>query len=175
MMEKPTKRPSFLTRHSAAFLVLSSQIVAALMHALARIVETGSGLQERVHPFTVLQVRLFITVSGCSFFLWRSRISFLGSPELRPLLASRAAGGVFGACGFYSKIVHPSMLEHNSSSNKYSVDFIPLSERSYGSQFHSANWRYYVNKVLGRQQSCVPRCNSLYYSTFRRCLSSTTY
>jgi hypothetical protein len=98
------------------------------MHALARIVETGSGLQEKVHPFTVLQVRLFVTVIGRSFFLRRSRINCLGPSEVRSILALRAAGGVFGACGFYSKMI--CLYEHNNSSNKSSVHFVPLSERS---------------------------------------------
>jgi hypothetical protein len=103
-MEKPRKQSSFYTQYKAVLLVLSSQMIAALLHALARAVEIGTGLQERVHPFTVLQIRLFITVFGCSTYLWRAKINFLGPPISRPLLALRAAGGVFGACGFYCKI-----------------------------------------------------------------------
>ncbi|XP_014550025.1 hypothetical protein COCVIDRAFT_116826 [Bipolaris victoriae FI3] len=110
-MEKPTRQTPFYTQHRAELLVLSSQIAAALLHALARVVEVGSGLKERVHPFTVLQIRLFITVLGCTAYLWRARIDFLGPTGLRPLLALRAAGGVFGACGFYLSISYLSLSE----------------------------------------------------------------
>ncbi|ORY68979.1 uncharacterized protein BCR38DRAFT_335478 [Pseudomassariella vexata] len=108
-MEKPSKL-SIFARHRSSLFVLGSQVVAALLHALARLLETGS---ERVHPFTVLQIRLFITVIGSSLYLWRTQSPGfpLGPPELRPLLALRAAGGVLGACGFYVSISYLSLGE----------------------------------------------------------------
>lgn len=106
MMEKARQSAtSVLARHRAPLLVLGSQLMAAVLHALARILETRSGSQDHVHPFTVLQVRLLVTALGCTAYLgWAKTPDFpLGPPELRPLLALRAVGGLFGACGFYGK------------------------------------------------------------------------
>lgn len=105
-MEKQSSQltTSFLSRHRAALLVLGSQLMAAVLHALARLLETRTGSQDHVHPFTILQVRLLITGLGCSAYLgwWAKTPDFpLGLPKLRPLLALRALGGLFGACGFY--------------------------------------------------------------------------
>lgn len=126
-MEKPTSprpeaaaAPPLLSRHRAVLLVLASQLAAAVLHALARFLETRSsssssssageseghneGGATRVHPFTILQVRLLVTSLGCCAHLrlFAKTPDFpLGRPELRPLLALRAAGGVLGACGFY--------------------------------------------------------------------------
>jgi hypothetical protein len=109
VMEKPqaARPPSGPSRYRAILLVLASQLMAAVLHALARLLETSSSSQERVHPFTVLQVRLFITSLGCSTYLgWTREPAFLlGPSEVRPLLALRAIGGVLGACGFYGKII----------------------------------------------------------------------
>ncbi|KAK6849298.1 hypothetical protein PG995_013131 [Apiospora arundinis] len=116
-MEK-VREPTTLvpSRHRAALLVLGSQLMAAVLHALARLLETRSGSQDRVHPFTILQVRLLITAVGCSTYLGLFNKSKapdfpLGLPELRPLLALRAVGGVFGACGFYVSISYLSLSE----------------------------------------------------------------
>lgn len=134
-MQNSINYTSFFTRHRAAMLVLSSQIAAALLHAVARIVETGLGLREQVHHFTVLQIRLFITVLGYSTYLWRTNTSLLGPPKLRPLLALRAVGGVFGACGFYSrKEIFNSASRAKlqvSISDKPSVNLIFHTQRSY--------------------------------------------
>ncbi|KAK8092910.1 hypothetical protein PG999_014497 [Apiospora kogelbergensis] len=104
---------SVLARHRAPLLVLGSQLMAAVLHALARILETRSGSQDHVHPFTVLQVRLLVTALGCTAYLgWAKTPDFpLGPPELRPLLALRAVGGLFGACGFYVSISYLSLSE----------------------------------------------------------------
>ncbi|KAK8004853.1 hypothetical protein PG990_010890 [Apiospora arundinis] len=115
-MEKQSSQltTSFLSRHRAALLVLGSQLMAAVLHALARLLETRTGSQDHVHPFTILQVRLLITGLGCSAYLgwWAKTPDFpLGLPELRPLLALRALGGLFGACGFYVSISYLSLSE----------------------------------------------------------------
>ena len=125
-MEKPTSSrpeaataPPLLSRHRAVLLVLASQLAAAVLHALARLLETRSsssveggdeGGAARVHPFTILQVRLLVTSLGCCAHLrlFAQTPDFpLGRPELRPLLALRAAGGVLGACGFYGAYCPP--------------------------------------------------------------------
>ncbi|KAK6839257.1 hypothetical protein PG987_005123 [Apiospora arundinis] len=115
-MEKQSSQltTSFLSRHRAALLVLGSQLMAAVLHALARLLETRTGSQEHVHPFTILQVRLLITGLGCSAYLgwWAKTPDFpFGLPELRPLLVLRALGGLFGACGFYVSISYLSLSE----------------------------------------------------------------
>ncbi|KAK8876861.1 membrane protein [Apiospora arundinis] len=115
-MEKQSSQltTSFLSRHRAALLVLGSQLMAAVLHALARLLETRTGSQDHVHPFTILQVRLLITGLGCSAYLgwWAKTPDYpLGLPELRPLLALRALGGLFGACGFYVSISYLSLSE----------------------------------------------------------------
>ncbi|KAK8072683.1 hypothetical protein PG996_006031 [Apiospora saccharicola] len=114
-MEKSTRAPkaSIFSRHRAALLVLGSQLMAAVLHALVRILETRSGSQDCVHPFTIPQIRLLVTALGCSAYLpWAKTPDFpLGPPALRPLLALRAVGGLFGACGFYVSISHLSLSE----------------------------------------------------------------
>ncbi|KAK2007423.1 hypothetical protein LZ32DRAFT_632321 [Colletotrichum eremochloae] len=112
-MEKSMGSSSEPSRYRAILLVLASQLMAAVLHALARLLETRSRFQERVHPFTVLQVRLLITSLGCSTYLWWKKTpSFpLGPSELRPLLALRAIGGILGACGFYVSMSYLSLNE----------------------------------------------------------------
>lgn len=99
-MDGPDNRPSFLARHLPSILVLASQISAAAIHAIVKILETGT---QPVHPFQILQVRLFITGVGCTLYLWSSRVPDfpLGPRDTRLLLALRALGGLFGAVGFY--------------------------------------------------------------------------
>ncbi|KAI8246632.1 hypothetical protein K4K57_003560 [Colletotrichum sp. SAR 10_99] len=100
-MDKGLSR-SFLERHKPSLLVLASQISAAALNGLAKLLETGD---EPIHPFQVLFVRFFITGIGATIVLWRTQAPSFpwGLPELRPLLALRAAAGVFGAFGFYCK------------------------------------------------------------------------
>lgn len=45
---------SFVARHKPSFLVLASQISAAFIHGIVKILETG---ERPVHPFQILQVR----------------------------------------------------------------------------------------------------------------------
>ncbi|WYZ46701.1 hypothetical protein EsH8_IX_000926 [Colletotrichum jinshuiense] len=108
-MDKGPSR-SFFERHKPSLLVLASQFSAAALNGFAKLFETGS---EPIHPFQVLFVRFFITGTGCTFYLWYSKApSFpLGLPELRPLLALRAASGVFGAFGFYFSIMYLKLSE----------------------------------------------------------------
>lgn len=91
---------SFVARHKPSFLVLASQVSAACIHGIVKILET----EERpVHPFRILQVRLFITGTSCMLYLWCSGFPdfLLGPKDVRPLLFVRAVGGVCGAIGFY--------------------------------------------------------------------------
>lgn len=90
---------SFVARHKPSFLVLASQVSAACIHGIVKILET----EERIHPFRILQVRLFITGISCMLYLWCSGFPdfLLGPKDVRPLLFVRAVGGVCGAIGFY--------------------------------------------------------------------------
>lgn len=91
---------SFGARHKPSFLVLASQVSAAIIHGIVKILET----EERpVHPFQILQVRLFITGLSCMLYLWCSGFPdfIFGPKDVRPLLVIRAVGGVCGAIGFY--------------------------------------------------------------------------
>lgn len=91
---------SFLVRHRPSILVLTSQISAGIIHGIVKVLET----QERsIHPFNILQFRLFITGISSTLFLWyKGHPHFpLGPREVRPLLILRAVGGVCAAIGFY--------------------------------------------------------------------------
>ncbi|KAK1525824.1 uncharacterized protein CCOS01_08242 [Colletotrichum costaricense] len=101
---------SFLDRHRPSMLVLASQLSAAALNGFAKFFETG---EDPVHPFQVLFVRFLITGTACTVYLWFTKApNFpLGSPELRWLLALRAAAGVFGAFGFYFSIMYLKLSE----------------------------------------------------------------
>ncbi|KAJ0279149.1 hypothetical protein CBS470a_009395 [Colletotrichum nupharicola] len=108
-MDKGLSR-SFFERHKPSLRVLASQISAAALNGLAKLLETGD---EPIHPFQVLFVRFFITGIGATIVLWRTQAPSFpwGLPELRPLLALRAAAGVFGAFGFYFSIMYLKLSE----------------------------------------------------------------
>lgn len=91
---------SFVARHKPSLLVLTSQVSAAFIHGIVKILETG---ERPVHPFQILQVRLLITGISCVLYLWYNGLSdsLLGPKDVRPLLVVRAIGGVCGAIGFY--------------------------------------------------------------------------
>lgn len=91
---------SFLVRHRPSILVLTSQISAAVIHGIVKVLETQ---ESSIHPFNILQFRLFITGISCTLFLWyKEHPDFpLGPREARPLLILRAVGGVCAAIGFY--------------------------------------------------------------------------
>ncbi|KXH40456.1 hypothetical protein CSAL01_01410 [Colletotrichum salicis] len=101
---------SFLDRHRPSMLVLASQLSAAALNGFAKFFETG---KDPVHPFQVLFVRFLITGTACTFYLWFTKApNFpLGLPELRWLLALRAAAGVLGAFGFYFSIMYLKLSE----------------------------------------------------------------
>ncbi|GKT66977.1 integral membrane protein DUF6 [Colletotrichum tofieldiae] len=108
-MDKGLNR-SFLERHKPSLLVLASQLSAAALNGFAKFFETGD---DPVHPFQVLFVRFLITGVASTFYLWYIKTpNFpLGLPELRSLLALRAAAGVFGAFGFYFSIMYLKLSE----------------------------------------------------------------
>lgn len=97
---------SFVARHKPSLLILASQVSAAFIHGIVKILETG---ERPVHPFQILQVRLFITGISCVLYLWRSGFQdfLLGPKDVRPLLVVRAVGGVCGAIGFYCMNLYP--------------------------------------------------------------------
>ncbi|TQN67912.1 putative membrane protein [Colletotrichum shisoi] len=108
-MDKGLDR-SFFERHKPSLLVLISQLSAAALNGFAKFFETGDN---PVHPFQVLFVRFLITGAGSTFYLWYTKAPNFpwGLPELRPLLALRAAAGVFGALGFYFSIMYLKLSE----------------------------------------------------------------
>ncbi|OHF03967.1 hypothetical protein CORC01_00829 [Colletotrichum orchidophilum] len=108
-MDKGLSR-SFLDRHRSSMLVLASQLSAAALNGFAKFFETG---EDPVHPFQVLFVRFLITGTACTFYLWLTKAPTFpwGPPELRWLLALRAAAGVFGAFGFYFSIMYLKLSE----------------------------------------------------------------
>lgn len=93
-------RPSFAKRHRPSILVIASQISAAVIHGIVKVLETGA---QPVHPFQVLHIRLLITGLGCTLYLWSRGVDdfLLGPRNARYLLLMRALGGVCGAIGFY--------------------------------------------------------------------------
>lgn len=125
---------SFVARHKPSFLVLASQVSAACIHGIVEILET----EERpVHPFRVLQVRLFITGISCMLYLWC--IDFpdflLGPKDVRPLLFVRAVGGVCGAIGFYCmmlarvpKVISPETEHHLADHVLVSIIYLTIAQ-----------------------------------------------
>lgn len=97
-------RPSFLARHKPSAVVLASQISAALVHGVVKVLENGD---DAVDPFQILLIRMVITGVGCSLFLYHQRVPEfpLGDREVRPLLLLRAVGGILGAVGMYCKFI----------------------------------------------------------------------
>ncbi|OHW99228.1 integral membrane protein DUF6 [Colletotrichum incanum] len=108
-MDKGLNR-SILERHKPSLLVLASQLSAAALNGFAKFFETGD---DPVHPFQVLFVRFLITGLASTFYLWYTKApNFpLGLPELRSLLALRAAAGIFAAFGFYFSIMYLKLSE----------------------------------------------------------------
>lgn len=100
-------RSSFLARHKPSAVVLASQVSAAVVHGVVKALETG-GAQPTVDPFQILLVRMLITGTGSSLYLWYRRVPGfpLGPHELRPILIARGIGGVLGAGGMYCKKLH---------------------------------------------------------------------
>ena len=80
-------------------LVLASQVVAVIIHGLAKFLETTGS----VEPQQILQVRMFITLSiNCLLLTSRSPNELpLGTKNIRGLLALRTIGGICGSTGFY--------------------------------------------------------------------------
>ncbi|GJD03500.1 DUF6 domain-containing protein [Colletotrichum higginsianum] len=109
VMDKGLNR-SFFQRHKPSLLVLISQLSAAALNGFAKFFETADN---PVHPFQVLFVRFLITGVASTFYLWYAKVPNFpwGLPELRPLLALRAAAGVFGAFGFYFSIMYLKLSE----------------------------------------------------------------
>jgi hypothetical protein len=156
-MEQSKGPKGNLARRKAILLILGSQIMAAVLHALARLLETNSDAQERVHPFRVLQIRLFITFLVCSTYLGCTKAPDfpLGPPELRPLLLLRAVGGIFGACGFYGKdfnSIYRRWKEVCEQTNYIlSLHLIPHTERGDGTQLFSTPWCFNTHKIPGQR------------------------
>ncbi|KIM95543.1 hypothetical protein OIDMADRAFT_59340 [Oidiodendron maius Zn] len=92
-----------------SLLVLASQVIAVVVHSLAKFLETS----DDVNPQQILQVRTFVTLSINSLFLatWRPHELPLGGYEIRGLLTLRALGGILGSAGFY-----------------YSLQYLPLAD-----------------------------------------------
>ncbi|KIN09132.1 hypothetical protein OIDMADRAFT_48961 [Oidiodendron maius Zn] len=90
-------------------LVLASQVVAVIIHGLAKFLETTGS----VEPQQILQVRMFITLSiNCLLLASRSPNELpLGTKNIRGLLALRTVGGICGSTGFY-----------------YSLEYLPLAD-----------------------------------------------
>ncbi|KUI74490.1 hypothetical protein VM1G_11985 [Cytospora mali] len=109
-MDGTGKRTSFVMRHRPSILVLASQISAAVIHSIVKVLETGT---QPVHPFQILHVRLMITGVGCTLYLWyRGVPGFpLGPRDARTLLSLRALGGVCGAVGFYFSILYLTLAQ----------------------------------------------------------------
>ncbi|KAL1872353.1 hypothetical protein Daus18300_004323 [Diaporthe australafricana] len=101
---------SFVARHKPSLLVLASQVSAACIHGIVKVLETG---ERPVHPFQILQVRLLITGVSCMLYLWcNGSPDFpLGSKDVRPLLIVRAVGGICGAIGFYFSIIYLTIAQ----------------------------------------------------------------
>ncbi|KAJ0123347.1 hypothetical protein J7T55_011812 [Diaporthe amygdali] len=109
-MGNNTIKTSFVARHKPSLLVLASQVSAAFIHGIVKILETG---QRPVHPFQILQVRLLITGISCMLYLWCNGFPDfpLGPKDVRPLLIVRAVGGVCGAIGFYFSIIYLTIAQ----------------------------------------------------------------
>ncbi|ROV95300.1 hypothetical protein VSDG_06020 [Cytospora chrysosperma] len=109
-MGKLGDRPSFVARHKPSILVIASQISAAGIHGIVKVLETGT---HPVHPFQILQVRLLITGIGCTLYLWSRGVPdfLLGPRDARILLSLRAIGGVCGAIGFYFSILYLTLAQ----------------------------------------------------------------
>lgn len=109
-MDTGAERSSFVARHKPSAVVLASQVSAAVVHGVVKTLETAPG-DETVNPFQILLVRMLITGTGCSLYLWYRNVPEfpLGPREVRPILTLRGIGGVLGAGGMYCKIVqlHP--------------------------------------------------------------------
>ncbi|KAJ0120577.1 hypothetical protein J7T55_015306 [Diaporthe amygdali] len=101
---------SFVARHKPSVLVLASQVSAAFIHALVKILETDV---HPVDPLQILQVRLFITGCACTFYLWYTKAPGfpLGDRDLQSLLGLRALGGVCGSIGFYFSILYLTLAQ----------------------------------------------------------------
>lgn len=120
MVPKPSgmgagTQPSFLARHKPSAVVLASQISAAIVHGVVKVLENGD---DAVGPFQILLIRMVITGVGCSLFLWHQKVPEfpLGEREVRPLLLLRAVGGILGAGGMYCEFISclPTPLSRQS-------------------------------------------------------------
>ncbi|RDW68650.1 hypothetical protein BP5796_09307 [Coleophoma crateriformis] len=90
-------------------LVFASQVVAVIVHGLAKLLETTASID----PQQILQVRMFITLGINSLFLANRCPDELplGKKDIRGLLMLRTLGGICGAVGFY-----------------YSLEYLPLAD-----------------------------------------------
>ncbi|XMA12715.1 hypothetical protein WAI453_005506 [Rhynchosporium graminicola] len=90
-------------------LVLVAQIIAVIVHSLAKFLTTTGDID----PQQILQVRMFVTLGINSTFLitWYPEELPFGDHRVRGLLILRAFGGICGSFGFY-----------------YSLQYLPLAE-----------------------------------------------
>lgn len=119
--------PSLVVSHRPSILVLASQISAAMIHGIVKVLEGGT---QPVHPFEILLVRLLITGVSSTLYLWSRGVPDfpLGPRDARVLLMLRALGGVCGAIGFYCT-VHEDFqpTDHLTVCVEWAADIIPVS------------------------------------------------
>lgn len=105
------ERLAFLARHKPSAVVFASQVSAAVVHGVVKVLENGT---DNVDPFQILLIRMLITGFGCTLCLWIKGVPELpfGPREVRPILVLRAVGGVLGAGGMYCEIFSITSSKH---------------------------------------------------------------
>jgi hypothetical protein len=100
-----TRIQDFRIENRGCGLVLLAQFFGAGMGAATRLLETDGAHGKGMHPFQILFVRMAITVTCSSCYMWWARVPDApwGKREIRSLLAMRGIGGFFGVFGFYCK------------------------------------------------------------------------
>lgn len=95
------------------------------MAMTTRLLETG--FDTKFHALQIIFVRMIVTASIGSFYLWRKKVPHfpLGPPGVRWLLGIRGLAGTIGLFGLYCKSFCPDLRCTIANAYDYRLPFIP--------------------------------------------------
>ncbi|KAL9082738.1 MAG: hypothetical protein Q9159_006198 [Coniocarpon cinnabarinum] len=101
--EKAGGHQTFFQQNKGVIYVLTAQLFGVLMNVTTRLLEIEGNHGEGMHPFQILFVRMTITTTLATAYMWWTKIAHFpfGMPEVRWLLVARGIGGFFGVFGMY--------------------------------------------------------------------------